>query len=340
MSHKHEIDKHNPPTHEEITGNIEAAVTTPVAVTVRNATHQEAVDFVHSAIVVEEIIEKEKPNIVIMPQRGASPIRWAIEELTEQKAVVDSPKFMDIPIGTAYDVPSGTETGITKGQKTALIRETLEGLRDEEIYIPGESKLMIIDEVQKGGTITQAARSLQRTLEDDFSDQNEFIVVAVQDSRRNFVGSAMTDEFKIMVANEAKGVKTYSVSASLFTVDRNPLLDIVATDISKLEKPEDVKLANFQTIPNYPAREFFKSLVRMTMHPKKALKEIEAIRPDARGNANVDDIDYDGLDDSAVQMVLTDFLTDPREIKKPVNEKQLFEWIGLYLRKVIEKKKS
>lgn len=147
----------------------------------REITPSSAIDLVAGCALVAGIIEKEQPDIVFFPLRGAGPIEWATQEILElDKAPV--PEFVDLPLGTHHDLQtrrSSNRTGLTGQEKISIVNTAIGRLARAGTLVPNSSRLMLVDEVQKGRTITQAAEALRRATM-NLGDNQTIDVVAVQ----------------------------------------------------------------------------------------------------------------------------------------------------------------
>lgn len=197
------------PSHEAVTGALWSVARTPIEDLVSSIDPEAAADFMGCVRAVNEVINKEKPEIVFIPQRGAAPLRWAIEALRGSQAPSDltvEPIFIDLPIGTYRDLPSKSVNGPTKSLKAKIIRETLTELEGQGLYVPNETSIMLIDEVQNGGTISTAVNALQKAMKYDYSDSTTISVVAVQDSRGKLIGNVKAQSYKQIATNRRERV--------------------------------------------------------------------------------------------------------------------------------------
>jgi hypothetical protein len=282
----------------------------------------EVVDLAASSNIVAGIIEKEDPDIVFFPQRGAGPIQWMCEEMLEQRGV-KTPLSVDIPLGTHTDVRTRLQSGLTPEQKDVIIEDVLQRLQDEGVYQPGISKLMIIDEVQKGGTITQAAHRLKHSMQKR-EDDSSLSVVAIQDSRSQLIGMQRAHDFKRLAANEDEGYKTFVVPTALFTVDRSQFLDIIASDLDEQAYSES-PLERLKTVENQESREIFRSFARAFHAPDSGQAEMDMVKRDSL---------IDDLGSAVLQFAIADALTDPRDVRKRGSTRRIVAWWDEYINSV------
>ncbi len=287
-----------------------------------------AMDFVGACAVFAEVIEKENPGIVFFPQRGAGPIEWTTEVLMEASGK-RLPVFSDLPIGTHIsingDKPEHT-SGIRPNQKKALIEQTFDDLLEAGLYVPGQSGVMLIDEVQKGGTISQASRLIRQTMY-KHGDTGILTVVAAQDSRNKMLGDDRTEAYRKLVANERAGFKTTTVPTAMFMVDRHQFLD----EILRTSDGKEVSLDDFIMRDNETARRAFRTLARVFVDPERALTELEELRKH--------ELTRD-LGTTVLQTEILEALTDPVPITngKHATEEHLFGWWTQFARSVQNKR--
>lgn len=284
-----------------------------------------ALDFVQGCKVFAEIIAKESPDIVFFPQRGAGPIEWTTKAFINEEKT-HTPRMVDLPLGTHIAINDETDTrhesGISGQSKIALIEEMFTRLEDEGAYVPGESRLMLIDEVQKGGTITQAAHAIAQAMRRR-GDEEPLRVIAVQDSRANLIGDDRKQSYRRLAANEREGFITNVVPTTLFMVDRHYFLDAIWNTL-----PGDHgQLDGFIINENREARRMFRTLVDVFRNPEQALEELEAL---SRHDLAPD------LGRTVLQNELMETITDPRNLRenRSANFQQLVTWWRSYARKV------
>ncbi|HEY5441986.1 MAG TPA: hypothetical protein VIJ68_00435 [Candidatus Saccharimonadales bacterium] len=288
----------------------------------RSITPKEAADMVAGCNLVADVIEKEAPDIVFFPLRGAGPIEWVAAEALRQRSTVE-PVFVDLPIGTSINARTRRLSGLTGRQKLNLVDQRVEELVAAGVYVPGKSKLMIVDEVQKGRTLTQASEAIRRSMIDR-GDDGILRVVAVQDSRGEQIGAQTqrTHGYRKLVTNEREGFKSYILPTALFTVDRERYLDAIVSGVSEAETGE-MHSDDFYIAKNVEAREIFQALVRSYYSPEAAQDEVDMIKRE--------DLKEDiGL--TALQFAVADALTDPREVRKPTDSERIIEWWEQFIR--------
>lgn len=293
----------------------------PVDVLTTGATHLEALDFVAGCEVVRWTIQKERADIVFFPQRGAGPIEWTVKALMEHEPIADTPLFVDLPIGTNTPVNTGEERprtgGLTRGEKSNVVEDTISELEETGFYIPGRSKLMLVDEVQKGGTISAAAMSINKAMRAR-GDMRRLNVVAVQDIR-NDESLQKTESYRRLVSNENNRFRATVVPLALFTVDRVDLLDeIWRLSTGRVESQDD-----FEIQPNFASRALFETLVRVYQNPDRAMSEVDQMRHEHLA---------ENITRTILQKYLADYVTDPSKTKDRPSDKHVFEWWANYVK--------
>lgn len=293
----------------------------------REIAYPEATDFVGGCAVFAETIAKEHPDIIFFPQRGAGPIEWTTEVLIEN-AGNRMPAFVDLPIGTHTTINADRPelSGISGSQKRALIEQTIDSLIEDGRYVPGKSRLMLIDEVQKGGTISQAAQAIRDAMT-KHGDEGVLSVIAAQDSRHKLIGDDRTEAFKKLAGNERKGFKTTTVPTAMFMVDRPQFLD----EIWKTNDAKAGSLDDFVINNNDAARRIFRTLAMVYLDPGKALDELEELHRH---------ITAEDLGSTVLQAEVLEAMTDPVPVKgnKHATEKHLFNWWNNFARSLQNKR--
>lgn len=289
----------------------------------RQIPYKSAYDFVNSCSLFADIIDTRYPDIVFIPQRGAGPIQWVTEEFISQ-AGQRMPLFVDLPIGThtITEGDSRRSSGISGLQKRQLVQEAVDSLAAQGKYVPGVSRLMLIDEVQKGGTITQAAQALSDAMErvrerEHISDRNKerdnLYVVAAQDNRGN-IQDERKESYKKLVMGRP-GFTTIPVPTTMFTVDRAEFLN----EILKVTEGDIASLDDLTVKQNETARHLFKTLAHVFLAPKQALEELEDLRTH---------IIAQDLGSTVLQAEMLEALTNPYPVKrgKGATEEHTFSW--------------
>lgn len=300
----------------------------------REIPHSEALDFVSACNVLAAIFAKEAPDVVFIPQRGASPMQWTTSALLGEYGK-RQPVYAELPLGThtlgsALNTNPTRQSGLNNEEKQKVIHDCIQKLKNSGQYTPGKSKLMLVDEVQKGGTITQATRLIKDSMV-THNDDSILTVVAIQDSRNGLIGSNRTASYNRLASNQTQGVKTYVQPSALFMVDVRAFLDTI---LSTESEPGMHSLADLVTVENINARRTFKALARVYANPELALQEIEMIASH--------DLARD-LGTAILQTEMLEAMTDPVSIKprsRQASDKQIIDWWKNFANSVLVQKTS
>jgi hypothetical protein len=177
---------------------------------------------------------------------------------------------------------------------------------------------MLVDEVQKGGTITEAAKAIREAM-DERGDTKKLSVAAFQDTRHGLDDGGRNSDYLDLAAGEQRGVEVYVQSASMFMVDRTAFLD----EIWKAEGNEPrqgVSLEDFTIVKNDRARSLFRTLAEVSLYPQTAIDELEGLQRQALAQ---------DLGSSVLQQEVLEAMTDPvpvRGSKKQANDTQMLSW--------------
>lgn len=284
-------------------------------------------NFIGACAVFAEEIKKERPDVLFVPLRGASPMGWMARYFLEDTDVM--PIVAELPIGSHMytRIDGGKDILATRGirpsDKARIVGEVMDNLVDGGIYLPGQSNLMLVDEVQFGSTISDASKYITGEMRKR-KDQRELAVFAFRDGRTR-------DRRLQKYYNIAKdlGVKDLGTTTNtLFTVDSPPLIDGIVNENPDL--PPSV--STLRIVENVSARNIFRTLYEAYKDPAKVLDVVKKMRD---GNLT------DDIQSSILYQEINSALTDTVPVKrgKGVKEKQIFEWWELFARQVIKHKK-
>lgn len=286
----------------------------------------EAADLAAGGNIIADIIEKESPGVVLWPERGSSGLASMSGTVLEERDA-PLPTFVSVPLGTHTDIETHELSGLTDGQKVEVLRHTLRSLEEKGLYTRGETKLMLVDEVQKGGTLGKAVDFLQKVMH-ELGDSSILTVVAVQDERYTRQGLAHTAIFREIALGERPGVRTYTaLVSSLFTMDVPLYLNAIASKGVKGSADSEGITERLQVVPNEEAHELFAALVRAYNRPEEAMRELQALKQ----MHLVED-----LGACVLQHVLLELMTDPRKVEGRLWEWRIVGWWEKYLEHVLE----
>ncbi len=219
---------------------------------IRKITPSEAVGFVVGCLGVFQLVEKINPDVVFIPERGAGPVDWALQQFEDSYSGVSRYKVY-LPIGTCIDPDTSEEWGPTRDAKRTMVGETVENLYDRG---RGPRKPLLIDEVQSGATLTYVTHNLNRAIAEHSVGVGiieNLHVIAVQDTRNSWLSRKHAKGYRSIVESRRKGVKAYVVEMPLFTTDRQVLLNRL------FNSPDEYRLPMVEH--NIDAQKFIRGLV-------------------------------------------------------------------------------
>jgi hypothetical protein len=221
-------------------------------------------NFILSADVVRTAVANAGEVLILLPERGAMPIFWAADGYADEEHTMAGNGIIQLPIGS-YDF-EGPDHDIKKGtlrnqHKHAIVARHSTTLKEAD-------RLLIIDEVQKGGTITELVDIVERHRGDE--QKTRLYVVAAQDSRQGVSSQDKKPEYKILASGERKGAIATVVPMPLVGTDREDLLNRLwysgNTRVPTENDPEIV------IRPNYEAELIFR-LLGMAVRNREALED-------------------------------------------------------------------
>lgn len=202
-------------------------------------------------------INPEK-TLTIAPLRGAMPIVWAADGLSEIEPAIDN-TFVEIPIGQYVYLRDGRlrDTSPKRDQKIGIIDTYLTQVLEQDGRDPYKTSLAIVDEVQKGGTLSAAVTTARA-----IAGRRDFLpriqVVAAQDARRKIAAEPKTEMYRELASNSVEDTDVTVIPMPLITVDRDVLLDTVRLDGTPADS---FMIATRLTVErNKPAEELFRAL--------------------------------------------------------------------------------
>jgi len=190
-------------------------------------THPEqAIYFLDGSSTIRKSLSSRKYHdaYLFWPLRGAMPIFWAASGDPEIEKPLDQ-KSIELPIGLYRRTNSSGEDRTTSPQgseKQRIISSAISSIYDENHDV----KICLIDEVQKGGTITIAS-SITRNCMERLGIRPPLYVFAAQDSRSKVVNEKKTHKYEILASNGERNIEANVIAMPLIATDRNSLLDEV-----------------------------------------------------------------------------------------------------------------
>lgn len=175
-------------------------------------------NFVLSANIVREAALSAGEALMILPERGAMPIYWTADGRHDDERPISRDGLLQLPIGS-YDF-FNLEGNLRKGtlsneQKRAIVGRHAQVIHDAE-------RILIIDEVQKGGTLTELVTITEDHRE---SSPSRMYVIAAQDSRTKVAAERKVQAYQEMVAGNRGTVSANVVPMPLFSTDCDVLLN-------------------------------------------------------------------------------------------------------------------
>lgn len=182
-------------------------------------------DFVYGCNIIKGKFEAVRPDAVFYPERGASPIAWAVEELWYDGGRSDKEYYRPvfIPIGTKVDPTTNSWSGISRETKQEVVSSTVQDLVSKGIKI---SKPVLVDEVQIGGTLSFVAPILYDALHEAYGVE-KMNVIAAKDSK---TGQIRVKKLRQMLTQRFPELPTMVALLPLFFIDQVNMLDIIVED--------------------------------------------------------------------------------------------------------------
>lgn len=271
-----------------------------------------AFDFVEGCAAAEVIIARERPDIVVIPERGAGPIAWTIQNLALERRE-HQPHYAFISLGTNTNADR-KDRGLTGQEKITLVNDEFDHLQEQGVYDPQSSKVLLIDEVQKGGTISQVTTAVHDRLKADGSEST-LSVIAMDDIRTKRSIQEKNHGYRQMIANEKTGIRAAVIPVNLFTVDRPKYLNTLFMPPADTRSPRLIRV-----IQNAPSQELFRNLAHATQDAAGCMASLERIEQ----GMIPDDSDVFGI-------WLVDALTLPRDANFDNRQKHYLGWVRNYL---------
>lgn len=228
----------------------------------RRASPREAVAFAKAAGVVRTALAQHAGvgALTIVPLRGAMPVVWAVEGLRRFENGSGA-SYLEVPIGVQrrdLGVGAFIERSPRPEQKRAILDHLVsKWLASHPRQAPSHLRLVLLDEVQHGGTIMTATRAL-RSIIKSRGLHEKLTVISALDSRRGAQGEGKTAAFRELTANRLPNTTPITVPMPMFAIDVQPLLDRVeltgdGRDLSGMEQ-------RLRTIRNAEAERLFRVL--------------------------------------------------------------------------------
>lgn len=261
-----------------------------------------------------EIVNVSKPDIVFFPLRGASPLKWCLDEMGDIR-MSKTPLFIELRLGHTNVVESSQEFG-TKNSKRAIIQWDLD---NSPLKPDVEQKVMLIDEVQSGSTLTAATMALlEELVERGITDTIE--IVAAEDSRVDRQPARSYIELK-----NNSCVNLTSVALPLFHIDREELLDfqLATTPGHGQSTSREHMLVRSHIMRNTEAERMYRILCQAYLHPYTLHNSLE--------NGAV------GEYPNKIDIWLREILTNPQVGERRAERNDILSWLSEFARICISK---
>ncbi|MCB0320591.1 MAG: hypothetical protein KDD60_06650 [Bdellovibrionales bacterium] len=141
---------------------------------------EQAVEFVDGMYRFSQSILDREPSILFVPERGAGPLLWAIQETQRQQ---NAPLFWvcSLPVGTLTNPEDGKRAGMSKSRQFEIVSHTVQSHVADWRRAGALDRMVFVDEAQGGTTSIRLARYVQKALTSQGLDKLELVIA--QDSR-------------------------------------------------------------------------------------------------------------------------------------------------------------
>lgn len=240
----------------------------PIDTAVTKIRPDKVVEFIAGCERIQRIVDCVKPDVIFLPQRGAAPIGWALDELTKRK---NGRLVVYLPLGTHSDVMSGDVKGLDHPGKRKAIES---GLRYAVETLGKVEKPMLIDEVQSGGTLKEAAYLMLSEMDRQRAGKTLY-VVAVQDNSNGWLTHKKVKGFCTLVSNTREHVRSSIVEVPFFSVDRQEFLDHI---LYPSDAPMENRPAMQMYLRNTQSENFIRCLTAGYLHPHCLSTALEMLK--------------------------------------------------------------
>lgn len=231
---------------------------------------EEVQGFMDSSCVMRDLVESSDATHLLLPLRGAMPMAWAMEGVD---GLEPNPtrriQRLEIPLGTFLHLDQHGKlrpNSPNRPQKAHMISSRLQRSRVDE-----GSHLVVLDEVQGGGTIIPVIRTIMNARNEGMGI-GRVSLFAAQDSRVRGGNRRTTGQYRKMVAQRVGDLTTTVVNTPLICMDRDMLLDSVQyTREYDPNMPTDYK--DFSIYRNVEAESLLRFLGSLARNPDLAHDE-------------------------------------------------------------------
>lgn len=241
----------------------------PIDVITDTVSPQQMNEFLSGCEAISILTDRARPDVIFVPERGASPIIWAVDEFLQSDGKSYPLSFL--PIGTNTDSVTGRLGGYRPTAKKEMIDLEIDRFKTAQ-GIDAIRSALLIDEVQSGSTISTASKYIAQAL-----PETKFYVIAVQDDRKNVLHKAKVPAFKMLATNEKFGVQTSVVPVPMFNIDKVGFLNTLLRPSDASEENQSQML---MTMHNVDSEKTIRALALAVKYPKllsNALARAQAI---------------------------------------------------------------
>lgn len=258
----------------------------PMDLVVGTVPPSEVKSFIKASVTAYSAVKQAHPDVVFVPERGAGPIAWCIQQQADME---ENPmRYVYLPIGQHTEVLGGKLYGITKTEKAHLINRALEF----EKSLSTINNPLIVDEAQSGSTISTAVRYLYSGLT-TIHNCEKLSVIAMLDTYRK--GREKVGPFNKLATNSLKeDITTSTIPAPLFYVDKQALLDHILFPDDAPESglnsrgQQTHRIELMMLMHNIPARDFFQMMTLAYIKPEYLARSLNSLKTNG-------DFDYSGI---------------------------------------------
>lgn len=175
-------------------------------------------NFALSSNVVRHSILSAGESLLLLPERGAMPIYWAADGLPSEEGRVTRDGVIALPVGS-YDFEN-LDGQLRKGTLSRQQKQKIVARHTADII--EAPRVMVLDEVQKGGTITEMTEIVQGIRRES---TGRLFVVAAQDTRRKVAAEAKNKKYEALASNSKQGVSATVIPMPLTSTDSDVLLN-------------------------------------------------------------------------------------------------------------------
>src|SRR5665213_2004259 len=118
---------------------------------------QDARSFFMGSLSIREVLQAREGTTVLLPLRGAMPMFWAADGLSEiERPAVWEGKKVELPLGTYHYTGEDGSPRLRSPSRRAK-RQIIDKALTDALVVE-DAELTLIDEIQGGGTVTHLVR--------------------------------------------------------------------------------------------------------------------------------------------------------------------------------------